>query len=268
MQTTGFQRDNYIAALLIPGAETILERLEGPNSGSLRSSTGKISYFDTPREGGVYKIGVSYGGSPTTETVLVLPLSGASVDAVVLADIGRAEDAVAYMNSHYSAMQRQRPAFGLQWFNNNGMGDYLGRVDSVARPTTWLYNQVNDDTGMGAVATWRGLPIRIAKLSNFLVGYATKRIGVWSVSRALSQGIGTSNDTSATLSWDAGVSVANGAEYDPTVSSMVTNAWRVGDQKVKRLWPNNSESDNHASGLLPINYNTQFISPGFTERRP
>ena len=66
----------------------------------------------------------------------------------------------------------------------------------------------------------------------------------------------------------AGVSVANGAEYDPTVSSMVTNAWRVGDQKVKRLWPNNSESDNHASGLLPINYNTQFISPGFTERRP
>ena len=64
------------------------------------------------------------------------------------------------------------------------------------------------------------------------------------------------------------MAVANGAEYDPTVSSMVTNAWRVGDQKVKRLWPNNSESDNHASGLLPINYNTQFISPGFTERRP
>lgn len=122
------------AALLIPGAETILERLEGPNSGSLRSSTGKISYFDTPREGGVYKIGVSYGGSPTTETVLVLPLSGASVDAVVLADIGRAEDAVAYMNSHYSAMQRQRPAFGLQWFNNNGMGDYLGRVDLGLSP--------------------------------------------------------------------------------------------------------------------------------------
>ena len=46
----------------------------------------------------------------------------------------------------------------------NGMGDYLGRVDSVAKPTIWCCNQVNDYTGMGAVATWCGVSVRMAKV--------------------------------------------------------------------------------------------------------
>ena len=150
----------------------------------------------------------------------------------------------------------------------DGMGDYLGRVDSVSKPTVWPYNQVNDETGMGAVATWRGLPLRMAKISNFLVGYTTKRIGVWSVSRGLSQGIGTHNDESASMSWDAGVAVADGADFDSTTGSMVTNAWKVSDQKERRLWPNPSPADNHTTRSLIRDFNLNFISPGFTERIP
>lgn len=254
--------------LNLAGAATSLTRLDGPPSGSFRNAQGKTAFFDTPREGGVYKVGVAYGDSPVTETILLLPLAGAAVDAVVLADRTLADARVTYINSHFSVLQRQTPVFGLRWFNNDGMGDYLGRVDSVSKPTVWPYNQVNDETGMGAVATWRGLPLRMAKISNFLVGYTTKRIGVWSVSRGLSQGIGTHNDESASMSWDAGVAVADGADFDSTTGSMVTNAWKVSDQKERRLWPNPSPADNHTTRSLIRDFNLNFISPGFTERIP
>ena len=254
--------------LNLSGATTSLTRLEGPQSGTLRNVLGKTAYFDTPSDGGVYKIGVTYADSPVTETILLLPLAGAAVDDVVLADRALADMRVEYINSRYGRFERQTPGFGLRWFNNNGMGDYLGRVDSLSRPTVWPYNQVNDETGMGAVATWRGLPIRISKVSNFLVGYTTERIGVWGLSMRLSQGIGTSNDESATMSWNAGVSIADGANFDSTTGAVVSNAWSVSDQKERRLWPNSSSADNHTTRTLIRDYNLNFISPGFTERIP
>jgi len=56
-------------------------------------------------------------------------------------------------------------------------GDYLGRPDNILSKTVWCYNAVNDYTGMGACATFGGLPVRVAKLSNFFVGYCSRRIG-------------------------------------------------------------------------------------------
>ncbi len=155
---------------------------------------------------------------------------------------------------------------GDEWFNDNGMGDYLGRVDSAHNPTVWCYNQVNDGTGMGAVATWHGLPVRMAKVSNFMVGYATTRLGVWQFGRNLAQSIGTENDASAQMSWDAGVDVAHGTNYAFAVGNFVTNAWSVSDAKVKALWPNPATADNHTVRNVVTNFNNQFISPGFIEK--
>jgi len=253
-------------ALTIHNAQTQLQLIDGPNCGELRSAYGKIGYYDTPCSGGVYKVSAFYGDSPGTETILVLPPAGASVDDVVSNDIIRAEDFVNAIEGSVPAIKRQSPMFGLQWFNDDGMGDYLGRVDSLPKPTIWAYNQVNDETGMGAVATWVGLPVRIAKASNFLVGYASTRIGVWDISRWAAQFIGTSNDESASISWRLGVSVAEGTNYNSVVGIAATNMWKVADEKVKRLWPNYELTDNHTTGLNSVDYNFNFISPGFTER--
>lgn len=105
-----------------------------------------------------------------------LSFAGASEDSICESDILHADGFVMYITNNYSQSTIQTPRFGLQWFNNNGMGDYLGRVDTISRPTVWRYNQVNDSTGMGAVATWCGVPVRMAKVSNFMVGYATTRL--------------------------------------------------------------------------------------------
>ncbi len=253
--------------ICIPETNAVWTVLPGtPASGHLSDVAGLSARFVNPKVGGVYRFSVTYAGSPATECNLVLPLAGASVDGVVAADLVAASNIVARLDATTGDLRRQMPTFGRRWFVNNGMGDYLGRVDNTATPTVWRYNQVNDESGMGAVATWHGLPIRMAKISNFMVGYATTRLGVWRVSQSLSQHIGTGNDASAQMSWDAGVSVANGGDYNAVSASMVTNAWHVSDMKEKRLWPNPTPTDNHTHSTIIKNYNFNFISPGFIER--
>ena len=237
-----------------------------PQSGYVVSRNATEAEFCNPKVGGVYKIGCVYAGSPTNTCNIVLPLAGAAIDAVVASDLAKADRAANFLVANYNDYERQLPQFGLQWFNNDGMGDYLGRPDSAIKETVWEYNQVNDDTGMGAAATWFGLPIRIAKVSNFMVGYATTKIGVCSFLQYLSQLVGTLNDDSARLSWDAGVAVANGSNYVEYVSAMISNSWSEVDEKVSRLWPNVLPCDNHVDGDSLTDYNFQFISPGFLER--
>ena len=237
-----------------------------PDSGYVSSRDATSADFCNPKVGGVYKIGCVYAGSPTNTCNIVLPLAGAAIDSVIASDLEKADRVANFLVASYSIYERQQPRFGLQWFNNNGMGDYLGRPDSANEETVWEYNQVNDDTGMGAVATWFGLPIRIAKASNFMVGYETTKIGVCKFMQQLSQVIGNWNDDSASLSWDAGVAVANGSNYVEYVSAMVSNSWSEVDGKVGRLWPNALPCDNHVDGDSLTDYNYQFISPGFLER--
>ncbi len=237
-----------------------------PQSGQLFTDGGPSAEYRNPKVGGVYRFSVSCNGSPATECNLVLPLSGASVDAVVQADLVAASNMVDFLCSSYSHRSRQWPWFGKKWFVTGGMGDYLGRVDCKGKPTVWCYNQVNDNTGMGAVATWCGLPVRMAKISNFMVGYATTGIDVRSIYQDFSQSIGNPNDETAQMSWDAGVDVAHGTNLVCAVGNFVTNAWRVSDIKERRLWPNLVDTDNHTAGNVITNFNYQFVSPGFIEK--
>ena len=252
----------------IPYASTTLELLDGPESGSLRNCYGKTAYYDTPSEGGVYCVDVKYGDSPPTGTVLVLPMAGASIDHVVATDLVRAEVVSSNMLSRYTTKERQSIRFGLQWFNNDGMGDYRGRVNCAIRPTPWTYNPIDDGNALGAVATLRGVPIRLAKMSNFMVGYVTTRIGVPPSRRGWSQLIGTRNDATATMSWNAGCEVASGSSFAETIASLATNMWPVADIKERRLWPNSHPTDNHTSCRRITNFNLNFCSPGFMERTP
>jgi hypothetical protein len=199
---------------------------------------------------------------------VVLPLSGASIDGVFASDMVDVDATITHLLSHYTYLERQTVSFGEEWFNDNGVGDYLGRVDSALAPTVWHYNQVNDLSGMGAVATFRGVPMRVAKLSNFLVAYETERINVFALSRWLARyRYGTWDDDAGSASWDAGTAVADGADLDETMQAMATNVWAGADVKERQLWPNIRPTDNHTTFTPDIDFNFNFISPGFTTQR-
>ena len=164
-------------------------------------------------------------------------------------------------------LERQTPSFGLRWFSKNGAADYRGRVDNATWQTVWRYNQVDDFSGFGAVATVYGIPARMSKLGNFLAGYGTRKLGVWGVSRWLAQSIGTDNDESADMSWDAGTDVAGGSNLTARVSALSTNMWSVGGAKVRTLWPNPAWTDNHVvAPTNSVDYNFFFRSPRVVER--
>ena len=237
-------------------------------SGTLSHTGGLSAHFVNPKHGGVYRFKGRCDGSPWTEGNVVLPLSGASIDAVFASDMVAVDATITHLLSHYTYLERQTVSFGEEWFNDNGVGDYLGRVDSALAPTVWHYNQVNDLSGMGAVVTFRGVPMRVAKLSNFLVSYETKKIGVFAISRWLARyRYGTWDDDAGSLSWDAGTSVAEGSNLEDTLQAMATNMWSVTDEKERCLWPNERSTDNHTIVTPDLDFNFNFISPGFTTQR-
>ena len=242
-------------------------------SGSLIPLSGLSARFANPKQGGVYRFRSRVNGSPWTEGNVVLPLSGASIDAQLAADMAAVDATVTFITNKYSYLERQTISFGEEWFYDNGVGDYLGRVDNATWRTVWNYNQVNDLSGMGAVATWHGVPTRMAKVSNFLVAYETERIGVWAVSQWLARlnygrnDFGVDADDSASESWNAGVDVANGGDFGATTLTFVTNAWSSAGDKERKLWPNPSAADNHTTPFLGIDWNYNFVSPGFTTKR-
>lgn len=215
-----------------------------------------------PRVGGVYRIGAVYGGSPTNECVVVLPLAGASVDAMVRRSLSAADRVVERIKKKYTARKRASLKNGKRWFWSYGAGDFHGRPDNARSPTVWVYNQVNERTGMGAVATWGGLPIRVAKLSNFWFGYVGTRLEIPYYRLWLSQLIGTSNDESASLSWRAGRELALGGDYGTVVSNLVREAFTKSDGKNVRLWPNLLPLDNEVNFNSNRNFNAGFSAPG------
>ena len=236
-------------------------------SGALVGLGGLSARFVNPKLGGVYRFKAEAAGSSNTYATVVLPLAGAEVSGVFEADFALYAAAMSNLNARTGRFERQTPSFGRKWFNNGGAADYLGRVDNVSHPTVWFYNQVNDISGMGAVASFYGVPMRMAKLGNFLAGYGTEFLGVWGVSQWLSQGIGTSNDETASMSWDAGTLVASGTGVVTAASTLSTNMWDHADVKVRRLWPNHVPTDNHAVFSSSFDFNRNFCSPGVVEGR-
>lgn len=61
------------------------------------------------------------------------------------------------------------------------------------------------------------------------------------------------------------MAVAKGSNFVTQVGLLVSNAWSVSDIKEQRLWPNAAPADNHISRKFILDYNYQFISPGFIE---
>ena len=247
-----------------PATEWELIEALPETSGSLEVSTNAVAKFVNPKKGGVYRFRARCEGSPWTEANVVLPLAGAGIDTVFQQDFASLQTVMSNLNVNAGKVERQMPSFGMDWFVTDAAMDYLGRVDNAAHPTVWRYNQVNDWSGFGAVATWHGIPVRMAKLGNFMAGYGTEILGVWKVSRWLSQRIGTGNDATATASWNAGVAVAQGGDVALVTAQMVTNTWNVADQKERNLWPNASQADNHTRALL-FDFNLNLSSPRVIE---
>lgn len=238
-----------------------------PHSGSLYAISEREARLAHPTVGGVYHIGAAFNGSPTNECNIVLPLAGASVDDLLRNDLARADAFAADMVAHFPEADRNQPLWGLWIFGPTRRGNYLGRPDNAESPTVWHYNQVRDSDGKGAVATLSGVPIRVAKLSNLIVGYTCERMGVYRECQELSQFLGTRNDASAEESWDCGNDLANGADFDTAVAALVRSAWLSADLKTRRLWPNPNSATNWSSQTSTVDWNHFFYSPEYLDLR-
>ena len=240
-------------------------RIEGPDSGTLVVDNPLEAVLRNPAQGGVYRLSFEAcsDGPHPSEATLVLPLAGATVDGLMQDEIGWADTFVSIAVTNFSPDIIQSPSFGKRWFVDSGYGDHLGRPNSTNSPAVWYYGQIDDISYLGGTATWCGLPVRCAKMSNFIVGYATTRLGVSPERRWLAQFVGTSNDNSATLSWEAGCNVATGAVYSVTVSNLVHAIWDPDDPKVGRSWPNLATLDNLIPPNLAWNMNYYFCTPFF-----
>jgi len=118
--------------------------------------------------------------------------------------------------------------------------------------------------GFGSVVTWFGVPIRMTKASDFLVGYAQEKIGVLSFVAYFGRGAGTHDDTSATASYLLGWNIAAGTKsYSIDTVTMLKANFYGSDVKNIRLWPNAAAADNHVSAIT--DFDTQFCSPGFIQ---
>ena len=235
--------------------------------GTFEDADSLITHFTPTSGGGVYSFTFTCGSLSNSEAVLVLPLSGAQIDEIISNDLARADAFAVRVMSKYNPKERNSVKHGLRWFYFFGKGDYRGRPNVLKAPTVWAYNQVNTSNwsgkyALGACGTICGLPVRLSKLSNFMVGYACEKIGVTTNNQMKSQLIGTRNDDSATTSWEAGVDVAKGTPALCAISNLVYSTWGP-DEKVIRLWPNPQKQTNFT---LPSSFSDpdfQFTSPGF-----
>ena len=252
-------------------------------SGSLSHAGALAAHFVNPRQGGVYRFRGRCDGSPWTHANIVLPLCGASIDAVFDADMAVVASAMQTLRDTKSWYQKQDGDFGDKWFYDHNVMDYIGRVDNTSWPTVWRYNQITDDVlneyyRMGAVATFRGVPTPVAKLGNFMAGYGTETVGVWRILRWASQFIrGMANDATGSMSWAVGEDFATsaGTNLVECTTTLATNMWslvaggQVENDKVFALWPNPANTDNHADALTTdFDHNRQFLSPGIVRQTP
>ena len=260
----------------ITGLTYCWEKVSGPDSGELVDDASLTATFRNPKLGGVYRfrfsirhnnITLSYG-----EANLVLPLAGAEMGAKLYADMIKADHFAENMVLRHSKLFRNSPFNGLNWFYRYGRGDYSGRPDDAANsPSVWYYGPVSTDKndgrryGLGAVCTWKGCPIRLSKLSNFIVAYTCRKIGVTSLNAKLAQQLGTRNNTTADLSWTIGWFVGGGADYDENAVYLAYISWQeeLSTDKSKQTWPNPSLPTNYTDPHNGMDFDRQFTSPGF-----
>lgn len=255
-------------------------KIEGPGSGELVPSSSLTAVYRNPKKGGVYRFRlvvqnlsgreISFG-----EASFVLPLAGAEMDGVVQADLAKADIFAIAVRNKYPWLSRLKREYYMKWFYWNNAGDYMGRPDSENTPSVWYYGQVDtvnpmgENFGLGAVCTWKGTPVRLAKISNFLVGYAACKIGTLkAATKAAGYRYGTINGATGEESWNKGWDLAGGGSYDAIATALAEYIWKheSADDKTKRPWPNPNPPDNN--GVSPLfedfNFDRQYASPGLT----
>lgn len=251
------------------------EKVSGPASGELLPSGSLSATYRNPKTGGVYRfrLTVRKDGDAVAsgEANLVLPLAGAEMDGAMQSDLAKADAFATAAKAKYSSRwQLQNPKNWRRWFWNEHAGDYTGRPGNDDSPTVWYYNQVNDDSGFGAVCTWKGRPVRLTKPSNFIIGYAMQQIGT-SRSKALAGTLSLRNisgwNFTDSASVGAGWDVANGGNYGTTVSTLVDYIWthEAENDKSRKVWPNPGDPDNYRGSSTDdlFDFNTGYGAPGF-----
>ena len=195
------------------------------------------------------------------------------MDGRLAGDIALVDGFIANVHAKYPSRRKYSAKNGFDWFYARGRGDYIGRADNAASPTVWVHNQVNDSNGLGPCCTLAGYPIRNAKLSNFLIAYASQKLGVSADDMETArEWLRTPDDPSAAISWAAGVS-ATGTEasLSDIVGNMARDAFLSHEPKASKLWPNLPALDNAFEGMPAIythQPNVYFYSPSFLFRTP
>jgi hypothetical protein len=259
------------------------EKVGGPASGQLLPSSSLTAVYRNPNQGGVYRFRItvrkdgndlSYG-----EANLVLPLAGAEIDDVVKVDLVRADVFAQEINATVTPERRTKRKFLNAYFYNGNMGDYIGRPDNQSTPAVWYYGQVassgtsGDNYRWGAVCTWHGRPVRLAKASNFITAYGMRKLGVSYLRAkiAVSWFTTTVDGPTGEQSWDTGWGVAQNNNYDTVIGSLVDFIWNneTSTDKTKQPWPNPNPPDNYVTPFdsqgfkRMIDADRQFTSPGY-----
>jgi hypothetical protein len=257
----------------------VWEKVSGPDSGVLIPSATRIAVYRNPKEGGVYRFRAHAlnNGTPVSygEANLVLPLAGAEMDSILQANITMADSFVTRVKTKYTKRDYRKRKQLDNWFVIWNSGDYVGRPDNQNTPSVWYYGQIsdaNDDTGgLGAVCTWKGRPVRMSKMTNFLVAYTVQKLGVNYLRAKVGlagSAFGTSDGVTASQSWDEGWNFSeNGGTYETIVINLVNYIWthEEDDDKSKKPWPNPNTPDNDGGSPLfeDFDHNRQYAVPGF-----
>ncbi|MFQ5505478.1 MAG: hypothetical protein ACE5F1_11875 [Planctomycetota bacterium] len=190
--------------------------------------------------GGLYKIGYRVSQArPWTEVNVYLPMAGSEITDPIGRDMARTNEFTS-------------------WAPYNGVLTDPSRCSPKGR---LLRRSV---LGGGVVATCFGVPTRVSKASDFLIGYAMGAFNYSDLALLMAQMFGTRNNRSGTLAFLAGALHARGELTWQAVEAMVVDIYDdFGDPdgKHRKLWPNPALPANHVA--QPIDYDSYFVCPGF-----
>ena len=278
---------------LISGAADLVANPANPNTVELKHL----------RRGGIYKVIYDQlDGSPVSEAIIVLPLAGAEIEDIIRNDVRLATIYAQNYTKNHNLFEQVvflaalwevagagtaavagtatiiSDALPLALMGGWSYGNYLGRPDNALQPTVWFYNSVThsrsgflwkNPPGMKAVATWYGVPVRIAKLSNFIVAYTVEKIHVPAKIQEIAQSSGTKNDASGDDSWKAGVDLAHGRislSDSKRMTQLVLKLRRETvekDHQTVNLWPNLGEAGNFVDPQKFSDVDKHFTHPAF-----
>lgn len=243
------------------------QKQKGPNGGIFDKTTEYQVKFLNPKQGGLYKFTFQFTkGLGKSEANVLLPLAGANVTQIVQSDMPKADAFAAKVLAKYpdiTNLNYEHKFLLWSWFGQTfnfggyAMSNYRGRPDNIEQPTSVYHNQMNPQTGAGAVSTWFEKPTLNAKLTNFMYAYTMAKMG-FSLEVLSNDVVGTSDDPAATACYEMGYNVAHGKDYENEGYDKINQVWQwTNSDEHRKLWPNPAYPN---SG--------NFQSPGWLTHEP